>query len=409
MVKAGARKKHFECDVDNILALDEERRKMLLEIEGLRAERKKLSKSKGAASVEEIQARAREIKDTLSGLEEKLRETEADLRHQLLLVPNVPLDIVPEGATDEENVEVRRWGTPREFDFKPKDHLDLALNLDLVDFVRGAKVSGSRFYFLKGMGALLELAVMRYALDVLMKAGFTPVTTPMLVKPSAMEGTGFLPRGEEEAYYMERDDLYLVGTSEVPLVSFFGDEVLDPADLPVHFAGISTCFRREAGAAGRDTKGLYRLHQFQKIEQIVFCKNDPEESMKQHHMILGNSEKILQGLGLPHRVALACGGEVGIPQVLKHEIETWMPSRDSYSETMSCSSIHDFQARRLKIRYKDEEGKMQFVHTLNNTGIASPRVLIPILEHYQQKDGSVVVPEVLRPYMNGAEVIEPKK
>ncbi len=408
-MKAGARKKHFECDVDNIIDLDEQRRKMLLEIEGLRAERKKLSKSKGAASVEEIQARAREIKDTLSGLEEKLRETEADLRHQLLLVPNIPSDEVPEGDSDEDNVEVRRWGTPREFDFKPKDHLDLVIDLDLVDFVRGAKVSGSRFYFLKGMGALLELSVMRYALDVLMKAGFTPVTTPMLVKPSAMEGTGFLPRGEEEAYYMEKDDLYLVGTSEVPLVSYYGDEILDPASLPVHFAGISTCFRREAGAAGRDTKGLYRLHQFQKIEQIVFCKNDEEESKKQHHLILGNSEKILQGLGLPYRVALACGAEVGIPQVLKHEIETWMPSRDGYCETMSCSSIHDFQARRLKIRYKDEEGKMQFVYTLNNTGIASPRVLIPLLEHYQQKDGSVVVPEVLRPYMNGAEVIEPKK
>ncbi len=408
-MKAGARKKHFECDVDNILTLDEERRAMLLEIEGLRAERKILSKGKDAGSRDEIQSRAKEIKDTLSGLEEKLRETEAELRHQLLLVPNIPADEVPEGDSDEDNVEIRRWGTPREFDFEPKDHLDLAVGLDLVDFARGAKVSGSRFYFLKGMGALLELSVMRYALDILMKAGFTPVTTPMLVKPSAMEGTGFLPRGEEEAYYMEKDDLYLVGTSEVPLVSYFGDEILDPTSLPVHFAGISTCFRREAGAAGRDTRGLYRLHQFQKIEQIVFCKNDDEESMKQHHLILGNSEKILQGLGLPYRVALACGAEVGIPQVLKHEIETWMPSRNGYCETMSCSSIHDFQARRLKIRYKDEDGKMQFVHTLNNTGIASPRVLIPLLEHYQQKDGSVVIPEVLRPYMNGAEIIEPKK
>lgn len=407
MVKEGARKKHFECDVDMILALDEKRRSLLLEIESLRADRKRLSKQGKTKSPEEIRAQVLEIKDKLSGMEESLRETEAQLRHNLLLVPNIPAPEVPEGASDEDNVLVRKWGEPRKFDFEPKDHLELANKLDIVDFERGAKVSGSRFYFLKGYGALLEISIMRYALDILVKRGFEPVTVPMLVKPSAMEGTGFLPRGEDEAYYIERDDLWLVGTSEVPLVSIYGGEILDLNLLPQHKAGISACFRREAGAAGRDTKGLYRLHQFQKIEQIVFCRNDAQESRKQHMFILENTEKILQGLGLPYRVALACGAETGIPQVIKHEVETWMPSRGNYCETMSCSTIHDFQSRRLNIRYREEDGKLAFIHTLNNTGIASPRILIPFLEHYQQEDGSIVIPEALRPYMGGLEVIKP--
>ncbi len=392
-----------------ILSLDEKRRSLLLEIESLRADRKRLSKQGKTKSPEEIRAQVLEIKDKLTGLEESLRQTESELRHNLLLVPNIPAPEVPEGTSDEDNVLVRKWGKLRKFDFEPKDHLEIAEKLDIVDFERGSKVSGSRFYFLKGFGALLEMSVMRYALDILVKRGFEAVSVPMLVKPSAMEGTGFLPRGEDEAYYIERDDLYLVGTSEVPLVSIYSGEILDLESLPQHKAGISACFRREAGAAGRDTRGLYRMHQFQKIEQVVFCRNSVEESRKQHMFILENTELILQGLGLPYRVALACGAECGIPQVIKHEVETWMPSRGNYCETMSCSTIHDFQSRRLNIRYREEDGKPAFVHTLNNTGIASPRILIPILEHYQQNDGSVVIPEALRPYMNGMEIIEPVK
>lgn len=392
-----------------ILNLDEKRRSLLLEIESLRADRKRLSKQGKSKSPEEIREKVLEIKDKLSGLEESLRKTEAELRHNMLLVPNIPAPEVPEGTSDEDNVLVRKWGEPRTFEFESKDHLELANMLDIVDFERGAKVAGSRFYFLKGYGALLEISIMRYALDILVQRGFEPVTVPMLVKPSAMEGTGFLPRGEDEAYYIERDDLYLVGTSEVPLVSIYGGEILDLNSLPQHKAGISACFRREAGAAGRDTKGLYRLHQFQKIEQIVFCRNDADESRKQHMLILENTEKILQGLGLPYRITLACGAECGIPQVIKHEVETWMPSRGNYCETMSCSSIHDFQSRRLNIRYREEDGKPAFVHTLNNTGIASPRILIPLLEHYQQEDGSVVIPEALRSYLAGLEIIEPAK
>lgn len=406
LVKKGAEKKHIPCDVDLILELDTRRRELLQETEQLRADRKKVAKQPDR---EKAKALGTEIKEKLTVLENDLRKTEDELRYLMLLVPNVPLDEVPEGETDEDNVLVRTWGEPRKFDFTPKEHIELVTSLGLVDFERGAKVSGARFYYLKGNGALLEMAVIRYALDTLVKKGFTPFITPVFVRQPAMEGTGFLPRGADEAYTLPEDKLYLTGTSEVALVSYHMDDVLDEKTLPLKYAGISNCFRREAGAAGKDTKGLYRLHQFQKIEQVVFCRNDEEESRRCHEMLLGNSESILQGLQLPYRVMLACGGECGIPQVLKHEIETWMPSRGKYSETHSCSSIYDFQARRLNIKYRDENRKLTLAYTLNNTAVASPRILIPILEHYQQADGSVIIPEVLRPYMNGIEVLEPIK
>jgi seryl-tRNA synthetase len=408
VVKNASLKKHFDCDVDKILELDSKLNTLIKEVELLRAERNRLSKQPFDKNNTESRERNIEIKSQLVKLEETQRELDKELRYLLLLVPNIPSEEVPEGETDDDNVLVRKWGTPREFDFDAKDHLELALNLGIVDFERGSKVSGSRFYYLRGNGVLLELAALRYSLDILIKNGFEPFTTPVLVKPFAMEGTGFLPRGAEEAYFVGDDDIYLVGTSEVPLVSFHSNEILDVNSLPLYYAGMSNCFRREAGAAGRDTKGLYRVHQFQKIEQIVICKNDPEESRKQHQFILSNTETILQGMGLPYRICLACGGECGIPQVYKNEVETWMPSRGKYSETHSCSTIHDFQARRLNIRYRDADGKLVFAHTLNNTAIASPRILIPILENYQQKDGSVVIPEVLRPYMGGIDVLRPR-
>ncbi len=407
IVKAGAEKKKMPCDVDLILELDKNKRTLLQETETLRAERKQLAKKGGAD--EAARARGTEIKKRIADIEGELRECEEKLRRLLLLVPNIPADFVPEGATDKDNVLVRTWGEIRKFDFEPKDHVELIDKLDLVDFERGAKVSGARFYYLKGNGVLLEQAVLRLALDRLLEKNFIPFTTPVFVREPAMEGTGFLPRGADEAYYIPEDKLYLAGTSEVPLVASRMNEMLDKEELPLLYAGISNCFRREAGAAGKDTRGLYRLHQFQKIEQVVICKNDEAESKRLHELILNNSESILQSLNLPYRVMLACGGECGIPQVYKHEIETWMPSRGNYCETHSCSSIHEFQSRRLGIRYRGEDGKPVFAHTLNNTAIASPRILIPILEHYQNKDGSVTVPECLRKYMNGIEVIEPVK
>jgi seryl-tRNA synthetase len=299
------------------------------------------------------------------------------------------------GLDDKENVEVRRWGTPRTFDFETRDHVALGIDLDLVDFERAAKLAGSRTYFLKGAGVLLELAVLRLALDHIMAKGFTPMLVPLLVRPLAMIGTAYFPGGEEQAYQVERDGVTLIGTSEVPVTAYHAHEILEEAQLPLLNAGLSACFRREAGTYGKDTRGLYRIHQFQKVEQVVVCRNDPEESLRWHHQIVQNAEDILQKLELPYRVVNVCGGDLGRPQIQKFDIETWMPSRGGYGETHSASRFHDFQARRLDLRYRDAAGKVQFCHTLNNTVIASPRILIPILENYQQADGSVVVPAAL--------------
>jgi seryl-tRNA synthetase len=298
---------------------------------------------------------------------------------------------------------------PPEFDFEPKDHLELAESLDILDIPRAVKFAGARMYCLKNEGALLEFALFKFALERLVSKGFSPMIVPQLVRREAMVGTGFFPLGEEDTFFIEKDDLYLIGTSEVPLVAYHMDEILNEKDLPRRYCGYSSCFRREAGSYGRDTRGFYRLHQFNKVEQVIICQNDPEVSKTEHALLLSNSESLMQDLGLPYRVALACGAEIGQGQVIKHEIETWMPSRGKYSETHSCSSLHEFQARRLKIRWRNKEGKVEFCHTLNNTAIASPRILIPLLENYQNKDGSVTIPEVLRPYLNGMERIEPKK
>jgi seryl-tRNA synthetase len=323
----------------------------------------------------------------------------------MLTVPNLAAPEVPEGETEADNVEMRRWGEPRRFDFEFKDHVELGLELGLLDFERAAKIAGSRTYFLRGTGALLEIAILRFALDHIQSKGFVPMLVPHLVRPFAMIGTAYYPGGEEQAYQVEKDGLSLIGTSEVPITSYHGMEILDEADLPKLYAGWSQCFRREAGAHGKDTRGLYRIHQFQKIEQVVVCRADEEESKRWHAAILQNSEEILQRLGLPYRVVNVCGGDLGRPQVQKFDLETWMPSREAYCETHSASRFHDFQARRLDLRYRTSEGKVVHAHTLNNTVIASPRILIPLLENYQEADGSVRIPEALQPYMNGLQCI----
>jgi seryl-tRNA synthetase len=277
-----------------------------------------------------------------------------------------------------------------------------------VDIESPRKFAGSRAYALSGDGVLLELAVLHYALNHVVSKGFTAISPPVMVRDQAMQGTGFFPLGREDTFSIEKDELYLVGTSEVGLVSLHREEILDGARLPIRLVGISPCFRREAGAAGRDTRGLYRVYQFQKVEQVVFAANDPAVSAREHQLILNNAEEILRALKIPHRVALACTGEMGQGQVLKHEIESWMPSRGHYSETHSCSTMHEFQARRSMIRYRDESERVRYVHTLNNTAIASPRILIAILENFQQADGSVIIPEVLRPYLGGRERLTPR-
>ena len=302
---------------------------------------------------------------------------------------------------------MRTWGTPRKFAFEIRDHVELGLLHDIVDFERASKLAGSRTYFLKGTGALLELAVLRLALDHISSKGFTPMLVPNLVRSFAMFGTAYYPGGEEQSYQVENDGLALIGTSEVPLTAYHASEILALADLPRRYAGWSSCFRREAGTYGRDTRGLYRIHQFQKVEQVVICTADEAQSLQFHQQILQNSEEVLQMLELPYRVVNVCGGDLGRGQVQKFDLETWMPSRDSYSETHSASRFHEFQARRLNMRYRDAEGKVQFCHTLNNTVIASPRILIPLLESNQQEDGSIDVPAALQPYLNGQKRLEP--
>jgi seryl-tRNA synthetase len=411
VIKDGIRKKRMKMDIDELLVVDEEVRSLRAEVETLRADRNRLSKEvpklKGEGKDLSI-AKVKEIRDALGEKEPKLREVESRFEDLMLRIPNPPLPEVPEGESDDDNVEVRSFGKPPTFDFPTKDHLELAESLDIVDMPRAVKFAGARMYCLKNEGAMLEFALFKFALDHLFSKGFKPMIVPQLVRREAMIGTGFFPLGEEDTFFVEKDDLYLIGTSEVPLVSYHMDEILNEKDLPKHYCGYSTCFRREAGSYGRDTRGFYRLHQFNKVEQVIICVNDPEVSKVEHQILLNNSEELMRALGLPHRVALACGAEIGQGQVLKHEIETWMPSRNKYSETHSCSSLHEFQARRLKIRWRGKDNKTQYCHTLNNTAIASPRILIPILENFQNADGSVTIPEVLRPLMGGMERIEPK-
>ena len=411
-VKAAAKNKNFNVDIDALLEADERRRGLLYDSEQVRARRNEVAGLIPKASKEERPAlieEGKDLKEKLAGLTEDLATVQSEFDELLLMVPNVALDEVPVGESDEDNRVLRHVGEPRSFDFTPRSHEDLGELLDIIDRERAIRMAGSRAYVLKGAGALLEMAVMRLAMDIMVEEGFTPVIGPLMVTEEAMIGTGFFPYGKEDTYHLTKDDKFLVGTSEVFLVSLHREEILEAQEFPKLYCGYSSCFRREAGSAGRDVRGVYRVHQFSKVEQVAICEADPEVSRKLHEKLLGNSERLMQALKLPYRVALACTGEIGLGQVLKHEIETWMPSREKYSETHSCSSLYDYQARRSGIRYRNEEGEMTFCYTLNNTLAASPRILIPILETYQNEDGSVTVPEALRPYMYGIEKITPKK
>jgi seryl-tRNA synthetase len=399
------------CDLDALLELDNERRRVISEVEQRRASRNRLSRELAQLDGESRELARKASRDNnkeLVTLEKRLSEVEAAVRSILYLVPSIPLAEVPRGRSEAENVEVRRWGQPSNFGFKPRDHVELATLLGLADFDRPRSFAGPRSYALRGDGVLLHNAVLQLALGIVRKKGFTPVFPPVMVREAALLGTGFFPLGYEDTYSLTADDLFLTGTSEVALIAMHSGEILERESLPIRYVGWSDCFRREAGAAGRDTRGLYRVHMFQKVEQVSIGPADPNWSRTEHSLLLNNSEELLQALGLPYRVMLACTGELGQGQVLKHEVETWMPSRKSYSETHSCSSLHDFQSRRSNIRYRDG-GKLYFTYTLNNTAVASPRILIPILENFQNEDGSVTVPEVLRPYLDGRERVAPPR
>ena len=409
-VRAGAAKKRMPLDLDRLLALDEQRRALIRSAEDGKAEQKRRSKAVGGLSPD---ARATELaslgelKGRLAAEEAELAKVTAEWEALMLRVPNIPAPDVPEGKDESENVELRRVGAVPEKGFPLLDHVELGKRLGIIDIERGVKISGTRFYVLAGDGALLHRAVLALALDHMVRKGFVPMEVPVLVRDPAMVGTAYFPGGEEQAYRIEKDALNLVGTAEVPLTSFRSEEILDPKELPLRLVAQSHCFRREAGAAGKDTRGLYRIHQFQKVEQVVVLPADDEASRAEHEAIVRNAEEVLQALELPYRVVNVCGGDLGLPQVQKFDIETWMPSRNGYGETHSASRFHDFQARRLNLRYRDERGNTRFCHTLNNTVIASPRILIPLLELHQQKDGSVVIPSALRPWMGGREVLEP--
>jgi seryl-tRNA synthetase len=342
----------------------------------------------------------------VQALEEREKQLRADLQQQLSLVPNVPDAEVPEGKDDTENIETKRWGTVREFGFEPRPHYELGEAQGWLDFTRASEMAGSRNYLLFGDLALLHDAVLRFAVELMVARGFVPVDPPLLVRDGAMFGTGFFPGGEEQTYRCERDGLNLIGTSEVPVTSLHGGEMLAEEDLPKKYVARSACFRREAGTYGKDTRGLYRVHQFQKVEQVVIDVADKARSVEHHHSIVGNAEDLLQALELPYRIVAVCGGDLGVPQAMKYDIETWMPSRGHYGETHSASRFYDYQARRLNMRYRPKDGgKPLFCHTLNNTVAASPRILIPLLENHQQKDGTVQVPAALRHLLGGREVL----
>ncbi len=396
LCKEAAKNKNREVNWGGLLAADNERRELIGRSETLRAERNKLTK-------DDIE-RGKAIKTELKVIEDKLRGAEEKFHFLMLTVPNVPDASVPIGKDASGNKEIKKWGKVPKFSYEAKDHIALAKSLDLIDFERGAKVGGYRAYFLKNEGALMELALMWYTLNKLVGKGYTPLIAPSLVRDFTLVGNGQFPWGREEVYHLEKDDLYLAGTAEVPVTAYLSDEILNEKDLPKKFVAFSPCFRREAGSYGKDTKGIYRLHQFNKIEQVIISKNEMNTSFTLHEELLANAEEILQDLKLPYRVMLMCTGEMGEPQVKKYDIETWMPGRQGYGETMSNSFMGDFQARRLKIRYRAKGGETLFCHTLNNTALASPRILIAILENYQQADGSVKVPKVLQSFI-GKEVI----
>jgi seryl-tRNA synthetase len=339
-------------------------------------------------------------------LQAQIKKYEPEFKELMNQVPQPADDDVPLGKDDTENVEIRKEGEIRQFDFEPKDHVQLGLALGIIDIERGVKLAGARNYFLKGDGALLHWAVLRFAMDLMIDRGYVPLSVPLLMKDEAMKGTGYYPGSEDQTYRMEKDQLNLAGTAEVPLTAYRMGEILDAEELPLKYTALSSCFRREAGAAGKDTYGLYRIHQFDKVEQVVICENSVEASNKYHEEILANAEAVMQALELPYRVANVCTGDLGRGQAKKFDIEAWMPSRGNYCETHSASKFYEFQARRMNLRYKGAGSKRNiFCHTLNNTVIASPRILIPILELYQNADGSITIPEVLCPYMGGRERI----
>ncbi|MBU6370500.1 MAG: serine--tRNA ligase [Patescibacteria group bacterium] len=413
LISEAARKKHVKFDVKDLVKADDMRRELLVSIESKRAGQneasQRLPQIKDDAAKRELLGQMKLLKEDLQKEEEKLKEVMKNWQELMLRVPNIPDVSVPEGESDANNKEVKKWGEIPKFDFAPKSHIDLAESLDLADFETGAKVAGFRGYFLKNEGAELEFAVWQLAVDLFREKHpeYHMMLVPSLVRRETLLGTGYLPQGEDDLYKTQDAD-YLAGTAEVATMSYFADKVLKKDELPKKVLAFSPAFRREAGSYSKDVKGLYRVHEFMKFEQVILCEASHEESVKFHEELLANAENILQTLQIPYHVVVSCGGDLGLGQVKKYDIEAWMPSKGKYGETHSCSYFHDFQTRRLNIKYKDTDGKLKFAHSLNNTAIATPRILIQILENYQQADGTVNVPDALQKYMGGKKVIGKK-
>ncbi|WP_031406378.1 serine--tRNA ligase [Geobacillus vulcani] len=398
------------ANIDRFEQLDKERRRLIAEVEELKSKRNDVSQQiavlkREKKDAELLIAQMREVGDRIKQMDEQIRELEAELHDLLLSIPNVPHDSVPVGQSEEDNVEVRRWGEPRSFSFEPKPHWEIADQLGLLDFERAAKVAGSRFVFYKGLGARLERALINFMLDIhLDEFGYEEVLPPYLVNRASMIGTGQLPKFAEDAFHLDSEDYFLIPTAEVPVTNLHRDEILAADDLPIYYAAYSACFRAEAGSAGRDTRGLIRQHQFNKVELVKFVK--PEDSYDELEKLTRQAETVLQRLGLPYRVVALCTGDLGFSAAKTYDIEVWLPSYGTYREISSCSNFEAFQARRANIRFRrDPKAKPEYVHTLNGSGLAIGRTVAAILENYQQEDGSVIVPEALRPYMGNRDVI----
>ncbi|PUA32615.1 MAG: serine--tRNA ligase [Candidatus Terraquivivens tikiterensis] len=413
-IKEMLTKRGLSLPVDDLLEWDKEKRRLMVEVQNLRHRRNIVSleiaamKKEGKDPTEVVQE-MRVLTEEVARLEERIAELESKINYVMMRIPNIPHESVPPGTSEEDNVEVRRWGKIPEFSFEVKNHDEIATNLGLLEIERAGKVAGARFYYLKNELVKLNLALIRFALDLLVSKGFEVYQTPYMLRRWVLEGVTSLQDFEDMIYKIDSEDLYLIATSEHALAGLHADEILDGRYLPLRYAGISPCFRKEAGAHGKDTKGIFRVHQFEKVEQFVFCK--PEQSWEEHEFLLSNAEEIYQKLGLPYRVVNICLGELGMVAAKKYDIEVWMPAQRRYREIVSCSNCTDYQARRLNIRYREmpHEERTRYVHTLNSTAIATERTIAAILENYQQEDGSVVIPEALRPYMDGIDVLRPKK
>lgn len=403
LLKRAAEIKHVDFDLDELLAVDEKRRELKTTVDEKRAEKNELSSQIGQAEGDEARQeliqRSQELKEEMQSDEDKLKEVQAEWQKLMLSVPNIPDMSVPEGETDADNQELKTWGQKPSFDFAPKDHVELMREKGMADFERGTKVHGFRGYFLKGAGAELSWAIWNYARDFFGKKNFETFIAPTIIRKQFLYGSGHLP-SEAEDLYETQDEDYLSGTAEIPMMAYHADEVLEKAELPKRYLAFSPCYRREAGSHGKDTKGLMRVHEFYKLEQLMLCEGTHQESVRLHEEITEYTEKFLQSLGLPYRQVIICGGDLKKSQVKSYDFELWVPSEEQYREIASLSYYHDFQTRRFNIKYKDEDGNRRYVHSLNGTAIATPRVLVALLENNQQADGSITIPEVLRPYMN---------